>query len=145
MPTVEETILIRRPRDEVFAFATDPANVPLYSSNLMEFEKTSDGPVGKGTTYRGIAKVAGKSLSWTSEYAEFEPGRKVVNRSIDSPMAWEIQVGYEDEAGDTLVRWHQETDSYGGFFGKLADPLVTRMYSRDVKSNLEKLKELLEA
>jgi hypothetical protein len=32
----------------------------------------------------------------------------------------------------------------GGFFGKLADPLVTRMYAKDVKSNLEKLKDLVE-
>ena len=145
MPVVEETMLIKRPRDEVFAFATDPANVPLYSSNLVEFEKTSDGPVGKGTTYRGVAKVAGKSVKWTSEVAEFEPGRRFVNRSVESPMAWEMQVRYEDDAGDTLIHWRQETDGYRGFFGKLADPLVTRMYAKDVKSNLEKLKELLEA
>jgi ligand-binding SRPBCC domain-containing protein len=145
MPVVEETILIKRPRDEVFAFATDPSNVTLYSSNLVEFEKTSEGPVGKGTTYRGVAKVAGKSLRWTSEVAEFEPGRRFVNRSVESPMAWEMQVRYEDDAGDTLIHWRQETDGYSGFFGKLADPLVTRMYARDVKSNLEKLKELLEA
>lgn len=145
MPVVEETMLIKKPRDEVFAFATNPANVPLYSSNLVEFEKTSEGPVGKGTTYRGVAKVAGKSLKWTSEVAEFEPGRRFVNRSVESPMAWEMQVRYEDDAGDTLVHWRQETDGYGGFFGKLADPLVTRMYAKDVKSNLEKLKELLEA
>lgn len=145
MPVVEETILIKRPRDEVFAFATDPSNVTLYSSNLVEFEKTSEGPVGTGTTYRGVAKVAGKSLRWTSEVAEFEPGRRFVNRSVESPMAWEMQVRYEDDAGDTLIHWRQETDGYGGFFGKLADPLVTRMYSKDVKSNLEKLKELLEA
>jgi len=145
MPVVEETMLIKRPRAEVFAFATDPANVPLYSSNLVEFEKTSEGPVGKGTTYRGVAKVAGKSLRWTSEVAEFEQGRRFVNRSVESPMSWEIQVSYEDDAGDTLVHWRQETGSYGGFFGKLTDPLVTRMYAKDVKSNLEKLKELLEA
>ncbi|MDH3540781.1 MAG: SRPBCC family protein [Acidimicrobiia bacterium] len=145
MPVVEEKILIKRPRDEVFAFATDPANVPLYSSNLVEFEKTSDGPVGKGTTYRGVVKVAGRSLKWTSEVAEFDQGRRFVNRSVESPMAWEMQVSYEDDSGDTLVYWRQETDGYGGFFGKLTDPLVTRMYAKDVKSNLEKLKELLES
>lgn len=145
MPVVEETILIKSGRDDVFAFATDPANVPLYSSNLVEFEQTSDGAVGKGTTYRGVTKVAGKSIDWTSEVVEFDQGRLWVNRSVESPMEWEIQVKYEDDAGDTLVHWRQEIGSLGGFFGKLADPLVTRMYSKDVKSNLEKLKELLEA
>lgn len=145
MPVVEETIIIKAPRDEVFAFATDPANVPLYSSNLVEFEKTSEGRVGKGTTYRGVVKVAGRSLTWTAEVSEFDQGLLFVNRSLESPMAWETRVTYEDDAGDTLVRWRQEVDNFGGFFGKLADPLVTRMYAKDVKSNLEKLKELLEA
>ena len=145
MPVVEETILINCPRDEVFAFASNPDNIPLYSSNLVEFEKTSDGPVGKGTTYRGITRVAGKSVAWTSEMAEFEEGTKTVNRSVESPMAWQIEARYEDDDGATLVHWRQETDSYGGFFGKLADPLVTRMYAKDVRSNLENMKELLEA
>jgi uncharacterized membrane protein len=145
MPVVEETILIKRPRDEVFDFATNPENVPLYSSNLIEFQKTSDGPVDKGTTYRGEVKVAGRTITWTSEVAEYEQGRRFVNRSVTSPIAWEVTVTYEDDAGDTLVHWRQEADSYGGFFGKLADALVTRMYAKDVRSNLEKLKELLEA
>lgn len=145
MPVVEETVLIKRPRDEVFDFATNPENVPLYSSNLIEFQKTSDGPVDKGTTYRGEVKVAGRTITWTSEVAEYEQGRRFVNRSVTSPIGWEVTVTYEDDAGDTLVHWRQEAESYGGFFGKLADPLVTRMYAKDVRSNLEKLKELLEA
>ncbi|MBT8248645.1 MAG: SRPBCC family protein [Acidimicrobiia bacterium] len=145
MPVVEETILIKRSPEEVFDFATDPANVPLFSSNLIEFEQTSDGPVGKGTTNRGVTKVAGRSIEWTSEITEFDRGQLWASRSVKSPMAWEIEVQYEDDDGDTLIRWRQETATFSGFFGKLADPLVTRMYSKDVKSNLEKLKELLEA
>lgn len=145
MPIVEETILINRPRDEVFAFAVAPENVPLYSSNLVDYEKTSDGPVGKGAMYRGVTKVAGKSVNWTAETTEFEEGRRWVNRSIESPMAWSIEARYEEDDGATLVHFRQETDSFGGFFGKLADPLVVRMYAKDVRSNLEKMKELLEA
>ena len=144
MPVVEESITIQKPRSEVFSFASDPDNVPLYSSNLAEFEKTSEGPVGQGTTYRGVAKVAGRSLNWTSEIVEFQEGRRVVNKSIESPMAWQIETTYEDEGDGTRVQWRQETDSFGGFFGKLSDPLVTRMYAKDVRSNLEKLKDLLE-
>ncbi len=145
MPVVEESIVINRPREEVFEFATDPANVHLYNSNLVSFEKTSDGPVGKGTTFRGETKVVGKSIRWTSEVAEFDAGRHTVQRSVESPIGWEFEITYEDTNGGTLLRWRQETDAFGGFFGKLADPLVIRMYSKDVRSNLEKLKELLEA
>ena len=145
MPIVEESLVINRPRSEVFAFAVDPANVLLYSSNLTEYEKTSDGPVGRGTTYRGLTRVAGKSIPWTSELVEFEEGRRFVNRSVESPMAWEIEATHEDFDGGTKVTFHQEIGALGGFFGKLADPLVTRLYAKDVRSNLEKMKELLEA
>ena len=144
MPIVEESITIDRPREEVFAFAVDPENVAVYSSNLTEFEKTSEGPVGRGTTYRGVARVAGKSLAWTSEVVQFEEGRRSVTQSVKSPMAWQIDTVYEDAGSGTLVKWRQETDSFGGFFGKLSDPLVTRMYAKDVRANLEKLKDLLE-
>lgn len=145
MPIVDESIIIKRPRKEVFAFATDPANVPLYSSNLIEFHQTTPGPVQKGTRDAGAVKVAGRRIDWTTEIVEFEEGRRSVSRSIDSPISFEIDLRYEDAEGGTKVMWHQESTTFGGFFGKLADPLVNRMYSKDVRSNLEKLKELLEA
>jgi hypothetical protein len=145
MPIVDESIVINRPREEVFAFAIDPANVALYSSNLIEFKQLTPGPVQKGTKDAGAVKVAGKRIDWTTEVVEFEQGRRSVSRSLESPIAFEIDLTYEDAEGGTKVMWHQETDTFGGFFGKLADPLVTRMYSKDVRSNLEKLKELLEA
>ncbi len=145
MPSVEESVFIHRPRDEVFAFAVDPANVVLYNSNLVEYEKTSDGPPGKGATYRGVTRVAGKTINWTAETTEFKEGQSWETRSIESPMAWTIAARYEEADGGTRVTFHQETDSYQGFFGKLAEPVVTRMYAKDVRSNLEKMKELLEA
>lgn len=42
------------------------------------------------------------------------------------------------------MTWHQESETFRGFFGMLADPLVTRIYAKDVRSNLEKLTELLD-
>jgi hypothetical protein len=40
---------------------------------------------------------------------------------------------------------HQELAPFEGFFSKPADPLVIRVYSRDVKGNLEKLEDILES
>ena len=39
----------------------------------------------------------------------------------------------------------QHSDSLGGFFGKLGDAVVVKMYERDVHGNLEKAKLLLES
>lgn len=52
---------------------------------------------------------------------------------------------FEDANGGTRFTFHQEAEIPGGFFGKLADPLAARLFAKDIRSNLEKLKELLEA
>lgn len=145
MPVVEESIVIDRGRSEVFAFVNDPANVPLYSSNLISFEQLSEGSVAKGTRNHGMARVAGRTIEWTTEVTDFEQDRHFRSESVESPVDFTLDVEFEDVDGGTKVTWRQESKTYGGFFGKLADPLVTRMYAKDVRSNLEKLKELVEA
>ena len=42
------------------------------------------------------------------------------------------------------MSWHQEMESFKGVF-KFADGIVLKLYSRDVRSNLEKAKTLLES
>ena len=112
---------------------------------LIEFEQVTEGPLGKGTQNRGSVKVAGKRVDFVSEVVEFDEGRRWVSRSTESPIPFELDVAYEDADGGTRISWHQESPGFGGFFGKLTDPVVNRMYAKDVRSNLEKLKELLEA
>jgi hypothetical protein len=43
------------------------------------------------------------------------------------------------------VTFRLDVPEIGGFFGKLADPVVTRMYARDVRASLGNLKEILES
>jgi len=145
MPVIDESIVIDRGRSEVFAFASDPENVPLYNSNMISFEQLTEGPVGMGTRNHGMVRVVGRTIEWTTEVTEFEQDRRLMSRSVESPVGFGLEIKYEDADGGTKVTWHQESETYGGFFGKLADPLVTRMYAKDVRSNLEKLKELVEA
>ena len=42
------------------------------------------------------------------------------------------------------MSWHQEMESLKGVF-KFADAIVLKLYSRDVRSNLEKVKTILES
>jgi uncharacterized membrane protein len=145
MPTIEESIEIARPWDEVFAYATDVEHITLYQSNLVDYEQETPEPRDKGARDRGIAKVAGKKLEFTQEVAEWDPPRRVLLRSLEAPMSWELEMRFE-ELGPSRTRMtlHQEVDELGGFFGRLGDALVTKMYSRDVRSNLENLKSLME-
>lgn len=142
MPRVEESVHIERPVAEVFAYVADPDNQTTIQSNMIEFH--SDGPLEKGRRTNGVTRVAGRKIEWTAEVTEFEQDRRVEIRSIDAPMDFHITWQYEPEDGGTRIRFEQEVGSLGSFFGRLADPVVTKMYARDVRSNLENLKTLLE-
>jgi uncharacterized membrane protein len=143
MPHIEESIHIDRPVSDVFAFATDPANQTMIATNMIAFEM--DGPMEKGARSDGVTKVAGRRVEWTSEVVEFEQDRRVEIRSVEAPMDFHITWTYEADREGTRVGFVQEVPSLGGFFGRMGDTLVTRMYERDVRSNLDNLKALLEA
>lgn len=142
MPRVQESIHIDRPVSDVFAFVTDPDNQTTIQSNLISFE--SDGPLEKGRRASGATRVAGKKVEWTSEVTEYHLNDRVEMRSVDAPMEFVLTWLYEEEDGGTRLSFIQEVPNIGGFFGKLGDAVVTKMYARDVKSNLENLKTLLE-
>jgi len=145
LPVVEESIFISKPRSEVYGFAADSANVLDWSSNIVEYEASPSGPVQADTTATGVTRVAGRNVDWTSKVTALEEGVVFSYESIESPMAFTYSYRFEDAEGGTKVTFHQDIPTMAGFFGKLADPIVTRMYSRNVSTNLANLKELLEA
>jgi uncharacterized membrane protein len=145
MPVIDESIVINKPRAEVFAYAADSANLLDWSSNIIEYEATPPGAVQADTTAKGVTRVAGRNVEWTAKVTELEDGVTFGYQSVESPMAFTYAYRFEDAAGGTRVTFHQDVPTIGGFFGKLADPIVTRMYARNVATNLANLKELLEA
>jgi carbon monoxide dehydrogenase subunit G len=144
MLTVEESIVVNKPRSEVWEFMTDPDNVPVYSSNIVEYEMVSGGRHEVGRVCRGVVKVAGRRLELTDELVEVEEGRSARVVSKEATIPYTLSLRYEDEGDGTRILWHQEVESLKGFF-KFADPVVLKLYSRDVRSNLEKAKTILES
>jgi Polyketide cyclase / dehydrase and lipid transport len=55
--TFENTVMIRRPIEEVFGFLTDFENLPKWNYAIVETHKVSQGPVGVGTIYQQVRSV----------------------------------------------------------------------------------------
>lgn len=144
MFTVDESVLINKPRSEVFEFMNDPDSVPMYMSNMVEYELVSGEKHEAGRVCHGVVKVAGRRLELNDELVEVEPGSQARLVSEDATVPYRLSIQYEDQGDGTKVSWHQEMDSLKGAF-KFADPLVMRLYSRDVHSSLEKAKTILES
>jgi hypothetical protein len=56
----EHSVVIECPIEEVFAFTADPNNDALWESTTLEAERTSEGPLGVGTTFRNTTKFLGR-------------------------------------------------------------------------------------
>lgn len=144
MPVTEDSIIIERPREEVFDFLTTTENTPLYNSSLIEIEQLSD-RVEKGSKARGVVRVAGRKMEWTAEITEHHRPDRYTMRSLEAPIDFEIHYELEDLGGGrTKVNFRNDAPDLKGFWGKLGDTVVQRMYARDVRAMLGNLKELLE-
>jgi ligand-binding SRPBCC domain-containing protein len=144
MPEFHSTTTIARPREEVFTYLVDPDAQTIWQSGLQEFDADWTDEPKVGDRAKGTVKVAGKKVHWETEITETTRPERIAFRSVESPFPFEISYTLVDSGGSTEVRHDGSTEGLGGFFGKLADPLVALMYQRDMNSNLANLKALME-
>jgi hypothetical protein len=145
MATIDESIVIERNREDIRTFMRNTENQMVWQSNLVELSKLDDGDPRVGTKYRGVVKVAGRRVEWTAEIVEWDDLAFYTLRTTEATIGFKMRYEFDKVPEGTRVTLHQEIDPFGGFFGKLADPLVTRIYARDVKANLETLKDVTES
>jgi uncharacterized protein YndB with AHSA1/START domain len=143
MVEVEVSVVINRPVEEVFAFVTRIESWNQWDAQLAEVKKTSEGPVGVGTTWQEVRHFMGRRMESTNEITEYEPNRKLSFKSTLGPFPVEGGYTFESIEGGTkfTVKGQAET---GGFF-KLADPIVKRTVKGQLETINANLKELLEA
>jgi len=140
---VETSIVINRPIEDVFAVLSNLENNPKWASGFLEATKTSQGPIGVGTTWHVVQKALGQRLESDVEVIAYEANRTCVHKGKGGPMAVEMRQTYEPVAGGTRVSLAFEAEP-GGFF-KLAEPLVKSFAKRALETDLANLKDLMEA
>ena len=101
MPDIEESIVIARPREEVYEFMTATENVPLYSSNMVEYELVSGDERSVGAVSRGVTKVAGRRFEWTTVLREVDDGKRALIASTEAKIPFTIEMRFEDDPGGT--------------------------------------------
>jgi uncharacterized protein YndB with AHSA1/START domain len=143
MLTIETSVVINRPIEEVFAFVSDVENTPSWAGPVIEAQQTSAGPIGVGTTSTRVIQFLGRRMESTYEVTEYEPQARIYSRSTTGPVPIEERFTFQAVADGTQVTLVGELDA-AGFF-KLAEPVLARMVKRQVENDAGTLKDLLEA
>jgi uncharacterized protein YndB with AHSA1/START domain len=141
MVRAEISTTIKRPVEEVFAVMSDASKNPWWLLGVSETTKTSDGPIGVGTTWHGVGKFLGRRMESDTVYAEFEPNRKLTLEAT-TPFPMTIAFTLESVSGGTRVE--QVVDAEPGGFFKLAGPLLVAAAKRQLKNDLDNFRDLME-
>lgn len=143
MMEITDSVIVDRPIDEVFGYAGNPENDSLWATVMVESRMTSDGPIQKGSTLFEVLRFLGKRIESRCEVTEYEPGQRVAFTMVAGPNKGAHERTFEEAEGGTRVTLLTRGDSTGLF--KLADPVLKRIATKQMASDLAILKELLEA
>src|SRR3954470_22159318 len=138
--------VIDRPIDAVFAFLADGTNDPKFSPRVQEIRKTSEGPIGVGTTFESTVKDAGMKSNRTFELTEFDAPTKIRWAERSKNIVTATEGGYDlEKVGEsqTKVTIHNTLEGHG--FGKVIVGFATRQAVKDAPAFAERIKAAVEA
>src|SRR6476659_958163 len=132
---------IKRSIEDVFAVLSDASNYQKWASGgVVPAERTSEGPIGVGTTWHGVGQLIGRQFDSDFEYTEFEANRRFVSK-LQSPFPATLTFTLEPVGGGTRVSESLEAEP-AGFF-KMAEPLLVNMARRQLQKDLDNLRDLM--
>jgi uncharacterized membrane protein len=136
-------IEIRRPRAEVADYAADPGNATAWYRNIQSVEWETQPPIAVGSRFRFVARFLGRTLEYTYEVREHEPGRRFVMSTSEGPFPMETTYEWE-EAGEGATRMTLRNRGEPTGFAKVSAPVMVRAMRRANEGDLRRLKGLLE-
>ena len=142
MITVEKTIHIDKPVEEVFAYTSDFANTTKWQGGVdsVEYDDSVNTVGGK---YTEVRKFLGREMKTSMEITAFEANAKWAAKATNGPVPYEIVTTFEAENGGTKI--YTRVDGEPSGFFKLAQGAVQSQLDKSLEEDLGRLKEQVEA
>jgi carbon monoxide dehydrogenase subunit G len=141
------SIEIEASPEKVFTFLTDLKNWNDASKGTSEVEKTSEGPVGVGTTMHFVGMAGGTQTEFDMEVTEFVKNKKIAFRTIGgSKVKMTASYTYEPTAKGTKMTYNMDYELPYSILGKLLDKVkVSKDMLKNQNKTLENIKKAIEA
>jgi len=142
MITVEKSIHINKPVEEVFAYTSDFANTTKWQGGVESVEL--DGNANEvGGKYTEVRKFLGREMKTTLEITAYTPNAKWAAKALNGPVPYEVTTTFEAENGGTKI--YTRVDGEPSGFFKLAQGAVQSQLDKSLEEDLQRLKEQVEA
>jgi uncharacterized membrane protein len=143
MIKTEMSIIFHRPVQEVFDYISDFQNSPQWQAGLMGVGRITEGPIGIGTRFTSMRKAMGRKMESGIEFTAFELNKKLAIKSYSGTSPFKQTFLFEEIPGGTLVNMVFELE-LGGIMN-LAEPLVAPRVRREMKTDFDNLREIIES
>jgi len=141
---VGRTVTIARPREELFAFWKDFANLSTFMENIVSVKPTG----ADGRAVWTILAPAGRTVEVETEVVKEEPGKLIAWRSVPgSQIDTEGRVSFTDAPGNrgTRVSVRVAYKPPAGELGRMVAKLFMREPAIQARHDLKRFKMLMEA
>ena len=155
MPRLQREIVIGAPPEAVFAYLAQPERLPDWTPGVISVKRTSDGPVGVGTTTEATVEAFGIRQTLLGRCTVFDPPRRLIVENVTA-RGFNIagmQIGQVSttsasellaEGAGTRMRASLEYAVSAGFLSRMAEAAVRSQMETDFDRSLLNLKRLLE-
>jgi carbon monoxide dehydrogenase subunit G len=140
--TVERSIHVEAPVEDVFSFMDDPENQAAVTPSLGAVEAVERLENG-GKRVRYTYSMVAVPLDGTVEAVEYDPPNRIV-WELSGAIEGEIRQTYEPEDGGTRVTYAADYRLPVPVVDRVAAPLIRRYNEREVRRTLENLKGAVE-
>ncbi len=138
MFNVSASVAIDRPIEDVFAYVSDPHKQQNWQPGLYEVKP-------EGELHTEVRKIMGRRVAHLMKRTEYVPNQTIVYMGTgwghESLITTRITFFHTGKS--TAVTLELDVDTKGML--KSGEPVIERLLQREIKSDLELLKDLLEA
>ena len=142
---VEESLVIERSPEDVFAFFDDRANDQRWLSSVTESQWLDPQETTRvGRRGRSVMNVMGRR-EFADVVTRYVPGSLVEHRQVSGPLVMDTACFAEPHGTGCRVTITYEPKGFpGGPIGWLAAPFALKRVRRMYRGDLARLKEVLE-
>ena len=143
MSGFKRSVVIDRPIEEVFDFATDLANASKFLPNITKTEMLTDGGMKPGAKFRETRAMNGKERSAVIEVVEHQ--RPTVHATRAGMMGMVATFTFRFFPDGAGTRVEMEADVRGNFLWWLFLGMLTRMMEKEDGEYLNRLKAAMQS
>jgi uncharacterized membrane protein len=142
MPGFNRSVVINRPIERVFDFATDLNNAPLWMPGVTKTELLTEGGVKAGAKFRETRLINGKERSAVIEVLEHQ--RPQVHKAASAMLGMRASYTFRFSPETHGSRVEMDAEVTGNLLWKLFLGIISRMMEREDGDSLTRLKAALE-